>query len=354
MCGTLSALLAILLVLLGALRWTHNQGVDVHSLSRFLPFIDSSVEIVGQVVSEPESVRDDRRVVLAVKQLTLQDTVWFVQGRVLLRLRKGVSEVSYGDRLHLALEIYQASPPRNPGAFDYRAYLKRRGIVALGSVRKNSQIHAVEHGLGDWWSRAILPVRQTIRAAIEHNLSGGPAGLLKGVLLGEKHGIPDHIKNAFARTGVNHVLAVSGLHVGLIAGVVFFMCKMLGLGRYGTSGLTMCALILYAMVTGLPPSVVRASTMGCVALIGVVGQRDLDGGNILGIAGLALLIGRPQDFLDVGFQLSFAATGGILLFYQPLRDMLPLKKIGWCEKWLAGPLAVSVAAQIITLPFVVS
>ena len=93
MCGTLSALLAILLVLLGALRWTHNQGVDVHSLSRFLPFIDSSVEIVGQVVSEPESVRDDRRVVLAVKQLTLQDTVWFVQGRVLLRLRKGVSEV---------------------------------------------------------------------------------------------------------------------------------------------------------------------------------------------------------------------------------------------------------------------
>ena len=352
--GTMSALLAVLLVLLGALRWTQSQGVSAQSLHRFLPFADSPVEIFGQVVSEPESVRDDRRAIFAVKQLTLHDTIWSVQGHVLVQFRKEVSEVSYGDRLHLSLLIYKPDPPRNPGAFDYRAYLNRRGIEALGTVQKNSQVLAIEPGLGDWWHMAVLPVRRTIREAIERNLSGGPAGLLKGVLLGEKRAIPEHIQTAFARTGVNHVLAVSGLHVGLIAGVVFFACKMLGLGRYGTSGLTICMLILYAVVTGLPPSVVRASTMGCVALIGVVGQRDLDAGNILGLAGLGLLIARPQDFLDVGFQLSFAATGGILLFYQPLKGMLPGKRMGWCEKWLAGPLAVSLAAQVTTLPFVVN
>jgi len=103
----------------------------------------------------------------------------------------------------------------------------------------------------------------------------------------------------------------------------------------------------------LPPSVVRASTMGCVALLGIVGQRDIDGGNILGIAGLGLLIVRPQDLFDVGFQLSFVATGGILIFYRPLRDLLPQKK-GWYDTCIAGPLAVSLAAQATTLPFIVA
>ena len=106
------------------------------------------------------------------------------------------------------------------------------------------------------------------------------------MLLGAKHAVPEEIKTAFAQTGVNHVLAVSGLHVGLIAGAVFFMLKILGIGRGITAALTICALVFYALITGLPPSVVRASTMGCVALLGMVGQRDIDGGNILGIAGL--------------------------------------------------------------------
>ena len=84
----------------------------------------------------------------------------------------------------------------------------------------------------------------------------------------------------------------------------------------------------------------------------MVGQRDIDGGNILGIAGLGLLIARPQDLFDVGFQLSFVATGGILIFYRPLRALLPEKK-GWYNTCIAGPLAVSIAAQATTLPFIV-
>ena len=171
--------------------------------------------------------------------------------------------------------------------------------------------------------------------------------------MGAKRAVPEEVKTTFAQTGVNHVLAVSGLHVGLIAGAVFFTLKILGIGRGITAALTICALVFYALITGLPPSVVRASTMGCVALLGMVGQRDIDGGNILGIAGLGLLIVRPQDLFDVGFQLSFVATGGILIFYRPLRDLLPQKK-GWYDTCIAGPLAVSLAAQATTLPFIVA
>ena len=348
----LSVLFAGVLVLLGALRGAQSLKRDADHFVQFLPD-RVFVEAEGFVASEPERIKGDYRVVFDMRQLAVEDAVHAVSGKALIRFRAGTAVPAYRDWMRLQVQLYQPSQPRNPGAFDYRAFLQRRGLDALGTVRKQSQILAHREGADDWWARVILPVRGVIRGAIEQNLSGGPAGLLKGVLLGAKKAVPEEIKTAFAQTGVNHVLAVSGLHVGLIAGAVFFMLKMLGVSRGMTAGLTIFALVFYALITGLPPSVVRAATMGCVALLGIVGQRDIDGGNILGIAGLGLLIARPQDLFDVGFQLSFVATGGILVLYRPLRDLMPVEK-GWCDMWIAGPLAVSVAAQVTTLPFVVS
>lgn len=348
----LSVLFAGVLVLIGALRGAQSLERDA---DHFVPFLPDRafVEAEGFVASEPERIKGDYRVVFDVRQLAVEDAVHAVSGKALIRFRAGTAVPAYRDWMRLQVQLYQPSQPRNPGAFDYRAFLQRRGLDALGTVRKRSQILAHREGADDWWARVILPVRGVIRGAIEQNLSGGPAGLLKGVLLGAKKAVPEEVKTAFAQTGVNHVLAVSGLHVGLIAGAVFFTLKMLGVRRGITAGLTICALVFYALITGLPPSVVRAATMGCVALLGIVGQRDIDGGNILGIAGLGLLIARPQDLFDVGFQLSFVATGGILVLYRPLRDLMPVER-GWCDTWIAGPLAVSVAAQVTTLPFVVS
>ena len=348
----LSVLFAGLLVLLGALRGAQSLKRDADHFVQFLPD-RAFVEAEGWVASDPERINGDYRMVFDVRQLVVNDTVRAVSGKALIRFKAGTVVPVYGDWMQLQVQLYQPSHPRNPGAFDYRAFLKRRGLDALGTVRKRSQILAHREGADDWWARVVLPVRDVIRRAIDQNFSGGPAGLLKGVLLGAKKAVPEEVKTAFAQTGVNHVLAVSGLHVGLIAGAVFFALKMLGIGRGITAALTIYALVFYALITGLPPSVVRASTMGCVALLGIVGQRDIDGGNILGIAGLGLLIARPQDLFDVGFQLSFVATGGILVLYRPLRDLMPTK-MGWCDTWIAGPLAVSLAAQVTTLPFVVS
>lgn len=348
----LSVLFAGVLVLLGALRGAQSLKRDADHFVQFLPD-RAFVEAEGFVASEPERIKGDYRVVFDMRQLAVEDAVHAVSGKALIRFRAGTAVPAYRDWMRLQVQLYQPSQPRNPGAFDYRAFLQRRGLDALGTVRKQSQILAHREGADDWWARVILPVRGVIRGAIEQNLSGGPAGLLKGVLLGAKKAVPEEVKTTFAQTGVNHVLAVSGLHVGLIAGAVFFMLKMLGVSRGMTAGLTIFALVFYALITGLPPSVVRAATMGCVALLGIVGQRDIDGGNILGIAGLGLLIARPQDLFDVGFQLSFVATGGILVLYRPLRDLMPVER-GWCDMWIAGPLAVSVAAQVTTLPFVVS
>ena len=328
-----SVTLVCFLILLGALRSAQSS---LYPANHFLPTDDNVVGVDSVVISEPECVGDDYRVIYELHELVVNDTARSVAGRALLKFRAGTHVPAYGDQMQLEVPLYRPGPPRNPGAFDYKSYLARRGIDVLGTIRKPAQIIELDSSIvkSDWWALVIWPLRNHIRSAIEQNLSGGPAGLLMGVLLGEKGAVPKEIQVAFARTGVNHVLAVSGLHVGLTAGV------------------TILSLVLYALVTGLPPSVVRAATMGCVALIGIANERDIDGGNVLGLAGLGLLIARPQDLMDIGFQLSFVATGGILVFYKPLRELFPSKG-GWWDTWVVGPLAVSLSAQVTTLSFVV-
>ena len=344
-----------LLLVLGAMRYEsvmHELPEDhvAHFGGR-----DRPVVLGGRVAEEPEWMADGLRLRMAAERVTVGDTVFSVQGSVLLRFRKFRPDVDYGDRLTARLHLRRPHPPRNPGAFDYRAFLKRKGIHAMGSVSRREQVLETRPGRGGWlWTYVVLPVRRGVRAGVAYNLSGGPAGLLNGILLGEKRGVPDPVRTAFTRAGVNHVLAVSGLHVGLIAAVVFFGFGAVGCGRKTTAWATVCAVLLYALVTGLPPSVVRASMMCAITIWGRLGKTQGEGLNSLGLAALVILIFRPQDLFDVGFQLSFSATGGILIFYRPIRGCLPGGGAGGIGHWVWAPLAVSVAAQVGTLPFVLT
>ena len=344
-----------LFVALGALRYESvTQGLPDDHVAR-LAGRDHPVILHGRVAEEPEWIEDGLRLRLAAESATVRDTVYSIRGAVLVRFWKFRPQVDYGDRLVIRLNLRRPHPARNPGAFDYRAFLKRKGIHAMGSVFRTEQVLDTRSGRGGWlWTYVVLPVRRGVRRGVANNLSGGPAGLLNGVLLGEKRGVPDTVRTAFTRAGVNHVLAVSGLHVGLIAAVVFFGLGALGCGRRTTAWATVCGVSLYALVTGLSPSVVRAAMMCAITIWGRLGNTQGEGLNSLGLAALVILVFRPQDLFDVGFQLSFSATGGILLLYRPIRAWLPAGGTGGLAHWVWSPLAVSVAAQVGTLPFVLT
>ena len=350
-----SAWPAALLLVLGALRYESvTQGLPDDHVAR-LAGRDHPVVLQGRVAEEPEWMEDGLRLRLAAERVTVRDTVFSIRGTVLVRFWKFRPRVDYGDRLVARLHLRRPHPARNPGAFDYRAFLERKGIHAMGSVSRADQVLETRAGRGGWlWTYVVLPVRRGVRRGVACNLSGGPAGLLNGVLLGEKRGVPNDVRTAFTRAGVNHVLAVSGLHVGLIAAVVFFGLGAFGCGRRTTAWATVSGVLLYALVTGLPPSVVRASLMCAITIWGRLGNTQGEGLNSLGLAALVILIFRPQDLFDVGFQLSFSATGGILLFYRPFRSWLPGRSGGGLANLVWSPLAVSVAAQVGTLPFVLT
>ncbi len=346
--------ICLLLCMAGMLRYgTTARLLPAHHLVHLIA-LQEEVEIAGEVAREPEWVRDDLNVVLDLNQVVLEGAPVAVCGAVLIRFRGISPGIDYGDSMQLRVRLRRPEPSRNPGTFDYRSYLARMGIYGTAKVRRAEQIVHIRSGKGSrFWKQVILPIRKSVRRSVERNLSGAPAGLLKGLLLGEKRSVPEEVRETFTRSGVNHVLAVSGLHVGLVAASFFFGLRCLGLGRRGTGVMTVIGIVMYALVTGLRPSVLRASIMGSLVLLGSLSDRDGDGDglNAVGVAGLGLLAFRPRALFDVGFQLSFSATVSILALYPPIRTWLPAGKQVW-QKWVFVPVAVSLAAQAGTAPFV--
>lgn len=255
----------------------------------------------------------------------------------------------YGDRLRLAGEWRRAGPARNPGGFDYRGYLEHQEVAGILSV---TQVSLVEKaGGGGLIEGIIIPSRRYIRGLVNGHLGGDEAALLLGLLLGERHDLSQDLKDAFSDTGTTHVLAVSGLHVVLVAFIIFMLLRAAQLPkRYAGMG-TIAGLIFYTLMTGSPPSIIRATIMSSAVILGTLFERQGSGLNMLGLSGLAILSFWPQALFDIGFQLSFAATGGILALTKPIQNLLyRIADLDFVRDWLLGPLAVSAAAQLATTP----
>ena len=349
-------LFALMVFMAGAFRYAGvTQDLPGNHLSRF-PDFGERVALTGRVADEPDVFAEKVRIILEAREVAWEGNRAEVFGRVLVTVKEGADDIGFGDLVTVRGRLRQPEPARNPGAFDYRTYLERRGVSALLSVRKRESIQRLEKGEARaFFSGVVLPIRRSIRSTVDRNLLGAPAALLKGLLLGEKHALPKEVRAAFNRVGVSHVLAVSGLHVGLIAGIFFFVFRLFGLTRRRATWVTVAALIVYVFVVDLRPSVVRASVMAGLILIAFTIERDTDLWNVLGVAALIILLIGPQSLFDVGFQLSFGAVGSIALLYTPITGAIhrvfgkPTKT--WMQ-WVVAAVSVSAAAQIGTGPFV--
>ncbi|MEK6649629.1 MAG: ComEC/Rec2 family competence protein, partial [Bacteroidota bacterium] len=241
--------------------------------------------------------------------------------------------------------------PRNPGEFDYGAYLSLGGVDAV--IRAARASPAPEESQAD--RHAWLGTTQgRLYRAIDALHSGERAAFLKGVILGYRADLGDELKQAFLMTGTVHILAVSGGNVALVAGVAMVLFGVLRFRRRTVGLLAIGAVVGYMWVTGSSPSVVRATIMAIVVLAGTVVGRRTDVFQSLSVAALVLLLGDPRTLFDPGFQLSFvsvlAIVVGVPLFNRALER--------WPEEIRDQPhvrataqlAAISLAAQVGTLP----
>ena len=196
----------------------------------------------------------------------------------------------------------------------------------------------------------VAPLREKLIGGYRQCLSPDHAALLAGFVLGEKRGISADIARLFADTGTLHLMAVSGSNVAVV--VLFVLVLLKPLRRPYRFLITLIAIVLFSFLTRNEPSVVRASVMAAVGIIGFYGRKDADPLGLLGFAGLILLMIKPLWLFNVGFQLSMAATAGILYFTPNLAFLHPRPRnlLSKLLRWIAVTLAVTIAAQIAVLP----
>lgn len=254
-----------------------------------------------------------------------------------------------GDILRFRGQLYAAD------STDYDRYMRRtRGIVGRCFAGRTTLL---EHA--PTWRTRIEQFRQRLGERLQPDTTLGSdsadaaAAVMQALTLGDSSGINRELRDRYARTGVAHLLAVSGLHVGIIFLILNLLFGWMRLFRKGRvlSGIGIVgALCLYAVLTGLSPSVIRAVVMFSLLQIGLMLSRSTNSLNTWCAAALLLLLGNPYLLYHIGFQLSFAATAAIITLYPPVaRRWMPRTA---ALRWLWSLTWVGLAAQLGTFPLV--
>lgn len=259
----------------------------------------------------------------------------------------------YGDRIGIRAVIRQTQPVSNPYAFDYGRYLHFQNIHHQAFVRPDSMIVlSTGHGYAIW--RAAYGWRERLLGILHHHFPNQDEyAVASALLVGYKDDLSEDLRTAYAETGSMHALAVSGTHVSMLYTAIMFLLFRLPLygqkGRYIESLIALLLIWAFTFVTGATASVLRASVMFTIFLIGRATFQNATVWNTLANSAFILLIFNPYLLFDAGFQLSYAAVAGMVYFY-PLflrkSRKLPYRVLD--EGWKV--LLVGFAAQIGTLP----
>lgn len=255
-----------------------------------------------------------------------------------------------GDYLIVSGKLAQPLPALNPEEFDYQQYLQRKGIFWTAYLNEPyfQVIKSDHYKVWQWPIFASEWADQQFRRILQDD---DTYGLVKAMLLGRRDDLRTAQIDDYITSGTVHILSVSGMHVMLIFIVLKWMLgwvKKLPQGKY-LFLLAICLfLVFYALITGLQPSVQRATCMCLVMVLAETFHKKPDTVNILAVSAFLILLFDPMAFYDVGFQLSYLAMLGIFLFYKPLEALLQTDR--WIYQSVWQMTVMSFAAQLATFP----
>ena len=254
-----------------------------------------------------------------------------------------------GDRVRVWAQLRLPRASGTPAAFDPAAEARRQGVHALGYCKSGLLVEAGGPAGGTWLARKAAQVRGRVRAdLIAHVLPGPEHGLVRAMVLGDRQAVDDDTADAFRAAGTYHVLAISGAQVAFLAALLALLLRRARCPPLPAAVALSLALLFYAELVGGDVPVARATAMAVVLLAGRALDMRADVVNLLALAALVLMAHRPSAVGDVGFQLSFAATLGIVV-------LAPRLMQGW-PRWplrAEAAVAASLAAQVALLPLLI-
>lgn len=352
--GLLHLAFIVLVFVLHSIRGTEQRSNFIRPED-----VGRRINVEGVIEGVSGGTKVPRQLVVRNVSAMLHESPDIAEKRFLVLLHRRVhvadSLLQTGRWIRLSGSVAPFPRPRNPGEFDYGRYLRLNDVDGVLRVGKDDSVAV---GMNGWsLSLGFAAVRTELGKIFDRLHSPPVAAFLRGIVLADRSDISPEVKESFVNTGTIHVLAVSGLHVGIVAVALLAIFGLLRVPKRVLPILTVAALVLYMVLIGAPPSVSRATLMAALILVGTFLQRKPEIINSLAVAAIALLAWDTNSLFDVGFQLSFAAVLSIILLYPELERIIHLiperfeevKAIDYVFKLFA----VSLAAQLGTLPFTV-
>jgi competence protein ComEC len=333
----MGGLIAIFAVVYLEIRTPYPSANDISHLLK--NNVVNSIKITGSIISEIRlNRRENLQFWLEVKEFSLKNLPTEKSaGKLYVTLPNlAENQVYPGQEITIKGLLYRPRRANNPSAFDFANYLARQG--AFAGLKGEIIIDKKSPTWGIW------QIRQRIVEAQIQGIGQEKGTLLSSITLGRQAvNLPAKITDLFIKTGLAHILAASGFHVAILLGFVLTITRNLSPKQQFIIAITI--LIIYGTLTGLQPSVLRAILMGIGALIGLLYNRQVNSLGSLLLAATILLLWQPLWIWDLGFQLSFLATLGLIITVPLLKN-----KIDYFPNLIAEPIAISLAATLWTMP----
>jgi len=322
---------------LGAIRLINYSLAGQNDIRNLITDQPALATITGVIITEPYINKQNQQHLttfrftdpatsfyLKVKKVKAV-TGWVnAAGTALMRIDQPVLDLNSGDYIRAYCWLTRPGQPTNPGQFNTAQYLQRKNVFVIAAVKSCKSIKLLQTGHDSIFMRLKSRLRQTAAEALLPGPEPENQGqaLLEALLLGRRTNIDSRTYAAFEKTGLLHFISLSGMHLGIITGIIWWLCKLAGLMKPGRAVICIIAVAVFLMVVPPRPPTVRAAIIVWVFCISILFARRSNPVNTLSLAAIILLLIRPTCLFDAGWQLSFASVLGLLLFCQRIHLFL--------------------------------
>lgn len=299
---------------------------------------DDEINIIGTIVSDPQEKEYKTKYILKID--TINSNKKYKNTKVILYTKKEKETLKYGDKIELVGNFKLAQGRRNPGGFDYRFYLKTKKIYGIVTTKNTKRLKENNVNI---ISMIANKTANVIKNQSKKLLENKKACLLIGLLIGDTDEIDEETKEDFRNSNLTHMLAVSGLHVSYVLLAVNYIITKVKIHKKLSKIIVMLLILFFILVTGATPSVLRAGTMTIYLILGGIFYRRISVFSSLNLSLLVIIIMNPYCLFDVGLQLSYAGTIGIVYLYPIIKEKIYNK---------ANSILITISANIVIIPII--
>ncbi|MBN1366273.1 MAG: DNA internalization-related competence protein ComEC/Rec2 [Syntrophaceae bacterium] len=346
-----------------------KQNFFLKNEQNVINYIDQGKISIEGIVIEPSISYPDKNVLILQCIRIRQDTSYIpTSGTIRLTIPNNL-DFQYGDFVRFRSSLKKINNFQNPGCFNYERFMNLQGIYVSGYIKDSSEIILLRKNAAHIIRLKLESFRIYLKQLIQKNSLSPEKEIIEAMTLGNKNEIPPDVRDIFNKTGISHILSISGLHIGMV-GATFFLLIFLILKsseylmlKFNIIKLAVTAafliIVIYALIAGMGIPVMRATLMAFIFLSALLFGKQNDLYNTLALAGLIILVISPEALFDISFQLSFMSVLAIIFIVPRFSNSLP-EKISILPFWIQSiirytylTIIVCIAATIGTLPLII-